>query len=178
VNDQTDDALAGIDRRGHRVDQKRHVVVDDLDDRVRRRPAVYVRLRVIYPDLGLAGLPAPGKAPQRQRRAGKIAQAALGDVVGRHVVVEFGDYRRGGGVLGKVQAFRGEGGRLTDQLGLFRFAGRGLVRSLAGVEPYGSPRQWEVDCVAHRALNTGYSPVSGQVVWDIGDCRKLWQSRQ
>ena len=35
VDDQMDDAAAGIDRQADRIDEKRHVVVDDLDDRVR-----------------------------------------------------------------------------------------------------------------------------------------------
>jgi hypothetical protein len=35
MDDQMDDAVAGVDRSGHRIDEKRHVVIDDLDDRVR-----------------------------------------------------------------------------------------------------------------------------------------------
>ena len=66
MNDQMDDAAAGIDRSGNRVDEERHVVVDDLDDRVRRRPSVRIRrrVRVVHPDFGLTGVPTLRKAPQ------------------------------------------------------------------------------------------------------------------
>jgi hypothetical protein len=56
-------ATAFVDRRGHRIDQKRHVVIDDLDDGMRRGPAVRFAVRVVGAHLGGAGRPDLGKAP-------------------------------------------------------------------------------------------------------------------
>ena len=58
------DAAAELHR--HRVDEERHVVGDDLDDGVRRLPAVLLELRVVDADLGRARLAlAPSEAPVR-----------------------------------------------------------------------------------------------------------------
>ena len=49
-HDRVDDQVQGqpvpIHLHRHRVDQKRHIVVDDLDDRMRRLPAVFLDTRV------------------------------------------------------------------------------------------------------------------------------------
>ena len=63
MNDQMDDPVTAIDRPRNRIDKERHVVIDDLDDRVRRRPAVRIRVRVKDPDLRLALPPPLGEAP-------------------------------------------------------------------------------------------------------------------
>ena len=36
MNDEMDDAAAAVNRQADGIDEKRHVVIDDLDDRVRR----------------------------------------------------------------------------------------------------------------------------------------------
>ena len=51
---EVDQKAEAVQRHAHRVDQKRHVVVDHLDDRVGRLPAVLLDLRIVRPDLGLA----------------------------------------------------------------------------------------------------------------------------
>jgi hypothetical protein len=70
-----------------RVDDERHVVADDLHDRVRRLPAVLLELRVVDAHLRLARL-APGReVPVRERGAVDVERAALEQIVRRHPAV-------------------------------------------------------------------------------------------
>src|SRR6516162_3882361 len=96
MNDQMDDAVTGIDRPGYRVDEERHVVVDDFDDRMWGRPAVGHRVRVMHSDLGLSRTPAFAEVPQLQGCSIEIAGAPLSDVRGRHVSVKFRNEALGG----------------------------------------------------------------------------------
>ena len=57
VDGQVDDQAVAVQLHGHRVDQERHVVGDDLHDRV-GAPAVLLEPGAVDADLGLAGLPA------------------------------------------------------------------------------------------------------------------------
>ena len=51
----------------HRIDQKRHIVIDDFDDRMRRRPAIRGLVRVVHAQLGLTQSASLTNPPQRQR---------------------------------------------------------------------------------------------------------------
>ena len=110
-----DDAVAGIDRSGHRVDEERHVVVDDLDDRMRRRPAIRGRVRVVDPDLGLAGAPTLAKAPQRQGGSVEIAGRAFGDIRRRNVLVKLRNEPIGCRLICRVEQLTGQRRRLVDE---------------------------------------------------------------
>ena len=68
-------------------DQKRHVVVDHLDDGVGRLPAVLLDLRIVRPDLGLAGLALLPEAEMRERRAVQVQGVAIDQVRRRHALV-------------------------------------------------------------------------------------------
>ena len=46
VHDQMQRQPVPVDFHRHRIDQERHIVVDDLDDRVRRLPAMFLDRRV------------------------------------------------------------------------------------------------------------------------------------
>ena len=75
VNDEVDDAAAAVDRQADGIDEERHVVVDDLDDRVRRRPAICQRVGVVNANLRLARAAAARqsattKVPRRRGRRG------------------------------------------------------------------------------------------------------------
>ena len=73
VDDQVQRQVVAVDFHRHRIDQERHVVVDDLDDRVRRLPAVILDRRIEDAHAGMARF-APAarsssaKAPRRRDR--------------------------------------------------------------------------------------------------------------
>ncbi len=70
VDHEIDGEVALVERGSHRIDQERHVVIDDLDDAVRAAPAMVVELRIVDPELGLPGLPLLPEVPQRRRSSG------------------------------------------------------------------------------------------------------------
>ena len=121
VDDQMNDAVAGIDRPGNRIDQEGHVVIDDLDDRMRRRPTVRGRVRIVDPDLRLTGVPTLGEAPQRQSGAAEVAGAPFGDVGRWHVRIKFANDSPGARAPGRVSGLAGERSGLFDQPRLLRF---------------------------------------------------------
>ena len=55
VDDEPNLAAALIHRGGHRIDEKRHVVIDDLDDGARRRPVVRLKRGIVDANPGAAG---------------------------------------------------------------------------------------------------------------------------
>ena len=55
--------LLAVEAGAHRIDQERHVVVDDLNNRMGGLPAVILVARIVDPDPRLAGLALVGKAP-------------------------------------------------------------------------------------------------------------------
>src|SRR5579862_5158612 len=140
---QADLAAALVDRRGHRIDEERHVVVDDLDDRVRRGPAVGRARGVVDPQQRAARPAAGGKAPQRQRRVAQRLGAARRDVARRHVRVHLGDEAGQQRALGALRALLGQGLGIAQTLlrcGLDR-ARHGGPPSRSETRPSAPPRQ-------------------------------------
>ena len=130
VDDQVDAAPEPVQLRAHRVDEERHVVVDDLDDGVRRRPAVLLELGCVDANPRLAALAAGAEVQMRQRGAVEVADAALQQVVGRYGAVVDADegFEPRRLLLGELAAGVLDG--LLDQTGL------GLVRLRAhGLSP-------------------------------------------
>ena len=87
VDDQVDAAAELRQLHAHRVDQERHVGVDDLDHRVGRRPPVLFQLRGVDAHLRLAGLPPRREVEVGERGAVEVDDAALQQVVGRYGAV-------------------------------------------------------------------------------------------
>ncbi len=65
----------------HRIDQEGHVVVDDLDDRMRRCPAMFVDGRIEHAQLGAAGLALAGEVPVGEHRSIQIGGLPLGQIL-------------------------------------------------------------------------------------------------
>jgi hypothetical protein len=127
VHDQVHRQALAIDLHRDRVDQERHVVVDDLDHGVRRLPAVFVQPRVVDAQLGCTAGEAAREVPVRQRRTVQVGQRALGQVFGGHLAVVLArELGRLGSLLGR-QLGTHELGDLLDQ----RF---GAQRPRLGVE--------------------------------------------
>ncbi len=78
---QMDGAPAASERHRHGIDEERHVVRDDLDNAVRRLPAVLLDPRRVHVHLRLALRPSLQEVPVRERSA---------------VEVDFGEILRGG----------------------------------------------------------------------------------
>jgi hypothetical protein len=80
-----------VDRHGDRVDEERHVVVDDLDHRVIGMPAVLFKVGVVYPqDLAARG-EFLRRLPVRHGRAVEIGYIAALDVFGVRKLVVVGE---------------------------------------------------------------------------------------
>ena len=90
---QLDPVSAAGELHANRVHQERHVIGDDLDDRVRRLPAVLCEPGVIGPHAGGAGGAVTSEIPDSHRRAVEITDAALGQIARWHPVVELPDER-------------------------------------------------------------------------------------
>ncbi len=105
VDDQMDGDVAAAQFDGQRIDQERHVVVDHLDHRVVRLPAVFLEIGVVDPDLGLAGLALGAEPPMGERRAEQLVMAACGDIAGRDTIVIEADERADRRALGFAQTF-------------------------------------------------------------------------
>ena len=82
VQDEMQGQAVTIDFHRHRIDQEWHVVVDDLDDGVRRLPAVFLHGRIEHAYPGMAGFALARKTPVRQGGAVEIAGLAFGQVLG------------------------------------------------------------------------------------------------
>jgi hypothetical protein len=92
VNDKMDGDSFRIKRHADGIDEERHVVVDDLDDRVARVPAFACRgARVKRAQFRFAGGTLLRELPERQRRAEEILRVATGKIVGRDTIVELRD---------------------------------------------------------------------------------------
>ncbi len=65
----------------HRVDEERHVVVDDLDDRMRRLPAAFLKRRIECPHPRVACLALAREVPVRECSAVEIGQLPLGEIL-------------------------------------------------------------------------------------------------
>ena len=66
---------------GNRIDQERHVVVDDMDDAVPTLEAVDLLGRVEHPDLGDAGQAAAGESQQGQGHGGALFGRGSGQIL-------------------------------------------------------------------------------------------------
>src|SRR5690242_1043026 len=86
MDDEMERQAVAVDLHRHRIDQERHVVVDDLDDRMGRLPAVLFEAGIEDPDPRLARLALAGEVPVRQGRAVEIGRLALGEVLGIDVL--------------------------------------------------------------------------------------------
>jgi hypothetical protein len=73
---------ASVNRHGYRIDEERHVVVDDLDDRVGALPAVLLDGGIEDPYARVAGRASRRELPVRNRRAIEVLGRALGQLVG------------------------------------------------------------------------------------------------
>ena len=82
VHDQVQPEAMAVDLHRHRIDQERHVVVDDLDHRVRRLPAMLGDGGIEHPHLGVPGVALVRELPLRDRRAVKVGRRAIGEVLG------------------------------------------------------------------------------------------------
>jgi hypothetical protein len=80
VNDQVERQALAIDLHRHRVDQKRHVVTDDLDHRMGRLPAVLLEARIVDANARAARLPAH-EMPVTQHGPVEIGNGKSGEVV-------------------------------------------------------------------------------------------------
>ncbi len=138
MDDQMDDAATGVDRQADRIDEERHVVVDDLDDRVRRQPTVRSRVRVVDPNFRPARAAPLGKVPQRQRRTAEVAWASSDDIGRGHMLVEFADHAFGRRPLRRIEYLCRERCGFSDERRLFLFyrAGHpaGVIAAAPGFE--------------------------------------------
>lgn len=83
VKQRVNGQVLAIECGNHRVDQKRHVIVDDLDHGVPRLPTVFIQRRIVDPDLGLAGGTLAREIHVRNRRAIQGLYRHAGEVVAR-----------------------------------------------------------------------------------------------
>jgi hypothetical protein len=86
VDDDVDAAVLPRELGVDRVDQERHVVGDDLDDGVARRPAVLVHRRGVDADRRRALRPRHRELAVRHRQAREVHRLPLAEVLDRHVV--------------------------------------------------------------------------------------------
>ena len=118
VDDEVDAASQPVELHAHRVDEERHVVVDDLDDRVPGGPAVLLELRRVDADLGLPRGAPCAEVELGERGAVEVRRAALEEVLGGDRAVVDADqcFEPRGLVLRKLRVRVLEG--LVDQRGL------------------------------------------------------------
>jgi hypothetical protein len=87
VDRQVDDQAVAVQLHRHRVDQERHVVGDDLHDRVPGAPAVLLEAGAVDPHLGLAGAAALGQAQVGQGGPVQVVGLQLEQVLGGEALV-------------------------------------------------------------------------------------------
>ncbi len=109
MHDQMQHRAAPVDLHRHRIDQERHVVVLDLDDRVRRVPAVIGNGGVEHAHRGFTRRALLHRPPLTDERAEQVGRVALGEIVGIDVGVEvarqLGDGRTLGGLDASLDEF-------------------------------------------------------------------------
>jgi hypothetical protein len=113
----------------HRVDQKGHVVVDDLDHAVAALPAAFIDARIVDAHLGLSRAALLAEAPQRQRGAVQVVGAQFGEVARRAIRVEPREERLEVGASRLVGPALDSTHQSFDQLSLGLFARYGHERS-------------------------------------------------
>jgi hypothetical protein len=77
VNNKVDRQVPLVQLRGDRIDQKRHVVIDDFDDCMAACPTVFFPVGVEDADLGGFGFAGLGKLPQRRDRTAQAIVSGL-----------------------------------------------------------------------------------------------------
>ena len=82
VNDQVQGEALAVDLHRRGVDQEGHVVVDDIDHRMARRPAVLGHRRAQHPHQGLSGVASRAKLPVRKQGAQQILWGSRQQVFG------------------------------------------------------------------------------------------------
>ena len=118
MGNPVDGHSAFVERRRHRIDEERHIVVDDLEHGVAGIPAMLLEARGVDPDLRLARLARGGKAPQRKGGAEQVLRGILGHVVGGGGGVVSADEALGQCRAVALEMARGERRDLVDHVGL------------------------------------------------------------
>ena len=137
MDHELDAAAAALEAGRHRVDEERHVVVDDLDHRVRGGPGVAAGAGVVDPDRGLARSPPAAQAPDRMRGAEQILRRQRADILGRRPAIEEPQEGREPRQLGLAQPASGKRGRRGQSPLL-----RGLIGSGHGSGSLWIMRTW------------------------------------
>jgi hypothetical protein len=104
VHHQVDGKVATVQLRRHRIDEERHVVGDDLDDRVFASPAMLVEARIIDANDGCSNLPLFPQTPVGERRTEQCVRASVRNVVERHARVILAEIRSDCGGLFLAQS--------------------------------------------------------------------------
>ena len=115
VDDEVEPAALAGELHAHRVDQEGHVVGDDLDDRVGRRPAMVVEGRCVDPYPGGARLPLLGQVEVGQGGTIDIDRVAAHQVLGGDPFPVAAQEGLGQVGLSVRQAGAGVGRRFVDQ---------------------------------------------------------------
>ena len=139
-----------VDLHGHGVEQERHVVVDDFNDRVTAVPAVLFEARVVDPHARLPRHEFLAQLPVRHRRAVEVGNAARDHVFGVCQTVVMPQERlEQVGNIGRTFARQGHCIRhvLAD---LVFVLGRHEAAPEEGL-PHATPRAhgWQSACAAH-----------------------------
>ena len=87
VNEELQGVPLPVNLHGYGIDQERHVVIDDLDNRMRRRPAVFFKLRVVGPKFRLAAGKGSPVGEMCHGRAIEVFDASRKQVLGIHLLV-------------------------------------------------------------------------------------------
>ena len=88
MDDEVDAEPVPVQLHADAVDQERHVVVDDLDDRMRRLPAMLLQARVVGAELGRPGPALLPEAEEGQGSTVEVELVPLQKVGGGYVAVE------------------------------------------------------------------------------------------
>ena len=95
VNDEVQSQTLAVDLHRHRVHQKRHVVIDDFDSRMRGLPSVFLALRIVNAQLGDAGFEFTQKIQVRKRSTAEIGNFPFREVFRINLTVIQADKRLG-----------------------------------------------------------------------------------
>jgi len=110
MDDEVQRQAVAIRFHRHRVDEKRHVVVDDLDDRMLRQPPLLLDRRIERAHARLARCTLAGEVPVGERRAIQVGGQSFLQVLGIYLLVVACDK-----VLQRRAKVRSDAGR--DELG-------------------------------------------------------------
>src|SRR3546814_13468025 len=91
MDDEVDRVAASVEFGGDRIDQERHVVVDDLNDGMRRLPTILAQRRVMDADFCGGRRPFVSEAEHREGAAVQYFGTDTEDVARRDVGIEAAD---------------------------------------------------------------------------------------